>query len=141
MKPHRKKRLYAIMAIVFGVGIAVTLMIYALGQNINVYLTPSQVVANPMLTQRVIRMGGMVKSGSVRRDPTDLTVYFTVTDFHHEVAVRYRGILPTLFRAGQGVVVQGKLASRQEFVADQVLAKHDENYMPPEISSSMRQRS
>lgn len=133
MKPHRRQRLYWIIAILFGVGTAASLTIYALGQNVNLYFTPSQMTLNQPLAGHVIRMGGMVKKQSFTRKPNSLTVYFTVTDYQHEVAVEYTGILPTLFREGQGVVVQGKLNKTGKFMADQVLAKHDEKYMPPGV--------
>jgi cytochrome c-type biogenesis protein CcmE len=145
MKLNRRKRLYLIAVILFGVTAAVSLAVYALGQNMNLYFTPAQIVAGEAPSGRVLRMGGMVKKGSFKRVSNSLQVHFVLTDFRsvgkdkgvsvtvkaNEVAVEYSGILPALFREGQGVVVQGKLSGNQLFVADQVLAKHDEKYMPP----------
>lgn len=131
MKPHRKKRLYWIIGILCGVSLAASLTIYALGQNINLYFTPSQLLDNQPPTHHVFRMGGMVKKNSFKREAGTLKVDFILTDFVHEVPVQFTGILPTLFREGQGVVVQGKLNKDGVFMADQVLAKHDEKYMPP----------
>lgn len=133
MKPHRRKRLYWILALLFAAAVAMGLVIYALGQNVNLYFTPSQLVANKPTSDRAFRIGGMVKQHSLVREPNSLTVHFVLTDFQQEVAVQYTGILPTLFREGQGVVVQGKLNANRQFIADQVLAKHDEKYMPPQI--------
>jgi cytochrome c-type biogenesis protein CcmE len=134
MKPHRKKRLYWIIAILLGVGTATSLAIYALGQNVNLYFTPSQLAANHPPANHTFRIGGMVEKGSFVREANSLTVHFVLTDYESEVPVTYTGILPTLFREGQGVVVQGKLAGDGKFTADQVLAKHDEKYMPPGIA-------
>lgn len=131
MKPHRKKRLYWIIAIVCGMSFAVSLAIYALGQNVNVYLTPSQLISNKLPINHVFRMGGMVQKNSFKRESGTLKVCFLLTDYAHEVPVQYTGILPTLFKEGQGVVVQGRLNKNGIFIADQVLAKHDEKYMPP----------
>lgn len=136
MKPHRRKRLYLILTLLIGISAAVSLAIYALGQNINLYLTPSQLVAHRPPAEQVFRIGGMVKQGSFKRDPGSLTVHFTLTDYQQEVGVQYTGILPTLFREGQGVVVQGRFNSAGNFIADQVLAKHDEKYMPPSLKGS-----
>lgn len=134
MKPHRKKRLYAIGGILIGVAIAACLAIYALGQNVNLYLTPSQVVQHAAIEDHPFRMGGMVKKGSVQRTPHSLHVTFVLTDFAHDIPVQYTGILPALFREGQGLVVQGKLNAQHIFVATEVLAKHDEKYMPPGVN-------
>lgn len=131
MKLKRKQRLYSIMIILIGVTIAAGLVIYALGQNVNLYFTPAQIYAKQVPMGRVIRMGGMVKKGSFVRVPQSLEVHFVLTDYQQEISVQFTGVLPALFREGQGVVVQGKLESTGHFVADQVLAKHDENYMPP----------
>lgn len=131
MKPQRKKRLYWILAILLGVGSATSLAIYALGQNVNLYFTPGQFAANPPPHNATFRIGGMVKEKSFSRKPQSLTVYFVLTDYQKEVPVEYTGILPALFREGQGIVVQGKRNAQGRFIADQVLAKHDEKYMPP----------
>lgn len=133
MKPHRRRRLYFIIAILVGVSMAVSLAIYALGQNVNLYYTPTQLALLPAPPQQILRMGGVVKSGSLVREAGSLKVGFVLTDYQHEVKVQYTGILPALFRENQGIVVQGKLNAAGVLIADQVLAKHDEKYMPPGI--------
>ncbi len=136
MKLHRKKRIYTIVVILFGVSIATGLVIYALGQNVNLYVTPSQVTAQTAALVRAFRLGGMVKEGSFQREENSLKVHFVLTDYHNEIPVQFIGILPALFREGQGIVVQGKLNNAGVFIADQVLAKHDENYMPPGLAKT-----
>lgn len=138
MKPKRQQRLLIILGSVSGVGIAVSLVMYALSQNINLFFTPTQIAKGEAPSAQMIRVGGMVADGTVDRDPKSLKVAFDVTDFDHNVRVTYEGILPDLFREGQGVVVQGRIRSGQ-FVASEVLAKHDENYMPPEVTEALRQ--
>jgi len=138
MKRHRRKRLYFILSILVGVTAAVSLAIYALGENMNLYFTPAQIAAGEAPAGRLLRMGGMVKENSFKRLPGSLQVRFVLTDFHADIPVQYTGILPALFREGQGVVVQGvivqdKLTQGKVFMAEQVLAKHDEKYMPPGI--------
>lgn len=133
MKPLRKQRLYYIIAILLGMSVAAALVIYALGQNVNLYFTPAQVYDQQAPVGRAMRMGGMVKKGSFVRVPNSLEVHFMLTDYQRDVPVQFTGVLPALFREGQGVVVQGKLDAARHFIADQVLAKHDENYMPPGI--------
>jgi len=138
MNPKRKQRLFIILGMVSGLGIAVGLVMYALSQNINLFFTPTQIVKGEAPSAQMIRVGGMVADGTVDRDPQSLKVAFEVTDFDHNVRVSYEGILPDLFREGQGVVVQGRITEGQ-FVASEVLAKHDENYMPPEVTEALRQ--
>ena len=135
MKLHRKKRLYMILVILLGVALAASLAIYALGQNVNLYFTPSQALIDNAPIERTLRIGGMVKEGSVERESDSLKVYFTLTDYEYEVPVQFVGILPVLFREGQGIVAQGKLNDAGTLMADQVLAKHDEKYMPPNIQA------
>lgn len=117
--------------------IAVGLTLYALRANINLFFSPIQIVAGDAPFERQLRAGGMVKEGSVRRNPDSLDVEFTVTDYVEDVRVHYSGILPDLFREGQGVVVVGQLQRDGYIKADQVLARHDENYMPPEVSEAL----
>lgn len=140
MKLNRKRRLYTIAIIIVGVSCAVALTLYALQQNINLYYTPTQLQqqlsVNKALHDRMIRLGGMVAKNSVQREPGDLKVSFVMTDFKNNVQVQYQGVLPTLFREGQGVVAQGKLDASGVFMAKEILAKHDENYMPPGIKKS-----
>ena len=135
---RHKKRLYLVAVIFIGVAAAVSLALYALGQNINLYYTPSQLLTDHVPIDKVIRLGGMVKKGSVHRTPDSLKVSFVLTDYHHNREVTFKGILPALFREGQGIVVQGKLTKNGILKADQVLAKHDNKYMPPGIDPSLR---
>ena len=136
MHPIRKKRLTIVLFLLVGLGIAVGLSTYALRQNINLFYDPSQISAGEAPVDVRIRAGGMVEEGSVLRDPDSLMVEFKVTDFNASVPIQYTGILPDLFAEGQGVVAMGRLDSNGRFVADQVLAKHDENYMPPEVADA-----
>ena len=138
MNPKRKQRLFIILGLVSGLGVAVGLVMYALSQNINLFFTPTQIAKGDAPVAQMIRVGGMVADGTVDRDPQSLKVAFDVTDFDHKVRVTYEGILPDLFREGQGVVVQGWINGDQ-FLASEVLAKHDENYMPPEVTEALRQ--
>jgi len=137
MHPIRKKRLTIILFLLAGLAIAVGLTTYALRQNINLFYDPTQIAAGEAPLDTRIRAGGMVEEGSVRRDPESLKVEFRVTDYNESVPVEYVGILPDLFAEGQGVVAMGRMQPDGRFVADQVLAKHDENYMPPEVSDSL----
>jgi cytochrome c-type biogenesis protein CcmE len=137
MHPIRKKRLTIILFLLAGLAIAVGLTTYALRQNINLFYDPTQIAAGEAPLDTRIRAGGMVEEGSVKRDPESLKVEFRVTDYNESVPVEYVGILPDLFAEGQGVVAMGRMQPDGRFVADQVLAKHDENYMPPEVSDSL----
>tara|TARA_B100001093_G_scaffold196158_1_gene188558 strand:+ start:1135 stop:1590 length:456 start_codon:yes stop_codon:yes gene_type:complete len=138
MNPKRKQRLFIILGLMSGLGVVVGLVMYALSQNINLFFTPTQIAKGDAPVAQMIRVGGMVADGTVDRDPQTLKVAFDVTDFDHNVRVTYEGILPDLFREGQGVVVQGRISGDQ-FLASEVLAKHDENYMPPEVTEALRQ--
>ncbi|WP_027857808.1 cytochrome c maturation protein CcmE [Marinobacterium jannaschii] len=137
MNPKRKQRLMIVLFIVFGVGIAVGLTMYALSQNINLFYSPTQIAEGEAPEKARIRAGGMVVEGSVKRDPESLRVSFALTDYQETVDVEYTGILPDLFREGQGIVAQGSLDNRGVFQAVEVLAKHDENYMPPEVADAL----
>lgn len=137
MHPIRKKRLIIVLFLLVGVSVAVALTTYALRQNINLFYDPSQIAAGEAPVDVRIRAGGMVEEGSVERDPESLKVEFKVTDFTSSVLVEYIGILPDLFAEGQGVVAMGRMDGNGRFVADQVLAKHDENYMPPEVNDAL----
>lgn len=137
MKPLRKKRLVLICLMVVALAGAVGSILFALKQNINVFYTPSEMIADAVPTGQMVRLGGMVAEGSVQREDHNLFVKFIVTDLTHQLSVNYNGVLPNLFREGKGVVVQGKLAPDGQFVASQVLAKHDENYMPPKIAKAI----
>jgi len=134
----RRKRLLIVLGIVAGLAIAAALVLQALNQNMMLFYDPSQIAAGEAPAERAFRLGGMVTEGSVARAPGSLEVRFVVTDFQHSVPVSYTGVLPDLFREGQGVVAHGKLGANGVFVADEVLAKHDENYMPPEVPESLK---
>jgi len=136
MKP-RHKRAAIIVAGLAALGLAAYLVLNAFQSNLVFFFTPTQVAAGEAPKNRTFRIGGMVKAGSVQRK--DLTVHFVVTDTVKEVAVSYTGILPDLFREGKGVVAQGKLGADGQMVASEVLAKHDENYMPPEAKHALDQ--
>ncbi|MDP3814146.1 cytochrome c maturation protein CcmE [Pseudomonas sp.] len=137
MNPVRKKRLYIVLAILAGVGIAVTLALSALQQNINLFYTPTQIANGEAPQNTRIRAGGLVENGSVKRSSDSLETDFVVTDGAKSVTIRYSGILPDLFREGQGIVAMGKLDGSGVLIADEVLAKHDENYMPPEVMQAL----
>jgi len=139
MKPHRRKRLGLIVFIAVGMSIAAALTLFALRQNINMFYSPSQVAAGEVGAGELFRVGGMVKNGSVEQAQDSLAVRFVATDFVHDVAVDYEGILPDLFREGQGIVAEGRLDSAGVFQASRVLAKHDENYMSPEVKAALEQ--
>ena len=136
MKPRHKRALVIIGALAT-LAIAATLILNALNSNIALYVTPSEVAAGKAPTGQTFRIGGLVKSDSLRRD--QLVVHFIITDLVKEIPVSYKGILPDLFKEGKGAVVQGKLDGNGQFVASEVLAKHDENYMPPEAKQALEQ--
>lgn len=141
MTPKRKKRLYIILGIVFGAGLAVGLTMFALSQNINLFYSTTQVADGEAPVGTRIRVGGMVVKGSVKRSPDSLRVQFDLTDYGKPVTVVFTGILPDLFREEQGILAQGQMDAHGTFQADEVLAKHDENYMPPEIAESMKKKA
>lgn len=137
MNAIRKKRLFIVLAIVAGVGIAVALALSALQQNINLFYTPTQIANGEAPRDTRIRAGGMVEKGSVKRSSDSLQTDFVVTDYAARVTIRFHGILPDLFREGQGIVAMGKIDDAGLLQADEVLAKHDENYMPPEVKQAL----
>lgn len=137
MRAKRKQRLYVILGLLSLSAIAMGLTLYALRSNINLFFSPIQIAAGEAPIERQIRAGGMVKEGSVSRDRESLDVQFVITDYVEDLEVKYSGILPDLFREGQGVVVVGKLSEGGALRADQVLAKHDENYMPSEVLEAL----
>lgn len=147
MNPRRKSRLKVVLSVLASVGVAIGLTLYALSQNIDLFYTPSEIVQGknddpnqkPEVGQR-IRVGGMVMEGTVKRDPKTLKVEFDVNDIGPAITIEYEGILPDLFREGQGIVAQGVLVEPTRLRATEVLAKHDENYMPPELGDKMKQQ-
>ncbi|MDH3381006.1 MAG: cytochrome c maturation protein CcmE [Gammaproteobacteria bacterium] len=138
MTPTRKKRLILVSLMVVGVAVAAGLTLNAFRQNILFFFTPSQIAAGDAPTGHDFRIGGMVVENSMKRAEGSLTVEFGVTDTANTVPVVYTGILPDLFREGQGIVAKGKLDGSGVFVASEVLAKHDENYMPPEVADALQ---
>ncbi len=137
MTPKRKKRLILASLIVAGVTLAVGFMLLALQENINLFFSPSQVAAGEAPVGHTFRLGGLVEEGSLSRENDGLTVHFVVTDTAEKIPVVFTGILPDLFREGQGIIALGKLEGEGVFRADEVLAKHDENYMPPEVADAI----
>lgn len=142
MNPRRQKRLLAVSSIVILVAGAVWMMLNALSENIDHFYTPSEIIDGkagtlPVVGQR-LRIGGMVVPGSVNRDQDSLAVTFDLVDTGPAVTVQYSGILPDLFREGQGIVATGKLSDATHIIADEVLAKHDEEYMPPELAEKLK---
>lgn len=137
MKP-RHKRIAMIAGGLAAIAVAAGLILTAFQQNLVFFFTPSQVAAHEAPKDRTFRIGGMVEKGSVARQPDGLTVRFTVTDTAKSIPVTYRGALPDLFREGKGVVAQGRIGADGVFQASEVLAKHDENYMPPEAAEAVK---
>jgi cytochrome c-type biogenesis protein CcmE len=138
MTPKRRKRLILIIVLVVGVSIAVGLILKAFNQNLMYFYSTTEVKEGIVPQGQKIRLGGVVVEGSVNRPNNDVTIEFKLTDNKSEVTVEYSGILPDLFREGQGILAHGKLNQQQVFIADEVLAKHDENYMPPEVAESLQ---
>jgi len=134
----RRKRIYLVVGIVAGVAIAALLALQAFRSNVMFYFDPTQVAAGEVKAGKRFRLGGMVEVGSVKRQTGSLEVQFVVTDFKQQVPVSYTGVLPDLFKENSGVVAHGRLGADGTFVADEVLAKHDENYMPPEVTRSLK---
>jgi cytochrome c-type biogenesis protein CcmE len=142
MNPRRQKRLLVVSSIILVLGGAIGLMLYALSQNIDLFYTPSEIIEGkegqiPQIGQR-LRIGGMVVPGTVKRDQETLKVSFDLVDTGPVVTVSYQGILPDLFREGQGIVATGVLTENNHIDAHEVLAKHDEEYMPPELAEKMK---
>lgn len=138
LTPKHKKRLFIVLLIVIGVSATVALAVTAFRQNMLYYYSPSQIKAGEASKNHTIRVGGMVAKGSLQRATDSLQVKFTVTDYLNEIVIHYTGILPDLFKEGQGVIAIGKMSADETFVADSVLAKHDEKYMPPEVANSLK---
>ena len=136
----RRKRLFVVLAILGGVAASVSLAMMASRENIMFYYDPSQIAAGKAPVAKRFRVGGMVVKGSVSRKPGDLEVKFVLTDYAHQIPVEYTGVLPDLFREGQGIIAHGTMGAGGAFVADEVLAKHDEKYMPPEVAKSLKRR-
>lgn len=140
MHPSRKRRLIGLLVIIVGVGIASTITFYSLRQNMLFFVSPADITEQNLPLGREFRLGGLVVPGSVARGMDGLAVQFEVTDGAESVLVNFDGILPDLFREGQGVIARGQLQTHDLFVAREVLAKHDENYMPPEVADALEER-
>ncbi len=138
MTPKRKKRLILIGMMVAGVGIAIAVALKAFNENLMFFYTPSAVAGGEAPAGHLIRVGGLVTKGSLKRQQDGLTVVFDITDFAETIKVQYTGILPDLFREGQGIVARGRLQEGNLFIAEEVLAKHDEKYMPPEVADALK---
>jgi cytochrome c-type biogenesis protein CcmE len=137
VKPRRQKKLTIILFISVGLAVSVGLILYAMSQNINLFYTPTQVAQGEVSVGQQIRIGGMVKEGSVVSANDSLQVRFETTDFVHAVPIEYEGLLPDLFREGQGIVAEGTVNAAGVFQASRVLAKHDENYMSQEVKAAL----
>jgi cytochrome c-type biogenesis protein CcmE len=137
MKPHRRKKLGILIFIATGLSLAIGLSLYALSNNIDLFFTPTQVAAGEVTPGQRIRVGGMVKEGSVEHSDETLQVSFITTDYSNDVRIFYSGILPDLFREGQGIVAEGSMTAEGLFVASRVLARHDENYMSVEVKAAL----
>ena len=138
MNPKRRKLLLMTIFIVVGTGTAVGLVLTAFQQNLLYFYSPLQVKDGEAPTARAFRIGGLVINGSVKRDPNSLAVQFGLTDTVDKITVIYNGVLPDLFREGQGIIANGRLLPNGEFKADEVLAKHDAKYMPPEVADAIK---
>lgn len=138
MTPTRKKRLMAVVLILLGVGIATALILTAFKENILFYKSPTEILKGDYPKARNFRVGGMVKKGSINKSTTSLDVEFYVTDYAKDIKVQYTGLLPDLFRDDQGMIAIGQMDKQGVFQAEEILAKHDENYMPPEVADSLK---
>ncbi|MEX0900039.1 MAG: cytochrome c maturation protein CcmE [Gammaproteobacteria bacterium] len=138
MTPARKRRLGVVLLVVFGVSLAAALALRAFEDNLLFFYSPTQVLAGEAPSERRFRIGGLVEHGTVHRNPGSLAMTFSVTDNNRRVTVEYTGLLPNLFREGQGVVAHGQLRDDGVFVADEILARHDENYTAPEVTEALK---
>ncbi|HEY6641200.1 cytochrome c maturation protein CcmE [Povalibacter sp.] len=136
----RQRRMLLVALMVVGVGTAAAFALNAFQDNLLYFYSPSDVTAGKAPQDRNFRIGGMVTDGSFHRPTGSMEATFVLSDYAHEVKVRYSGVLPDLFREGQGVVARGKLGSDGSFIAEEVLAKHDENYMPPDVADSLKKQ-
>lgn len=140
MNKKQKNRLFLILFIACVGVIVIALVSYALRQNISLYYTPTQLSKHEANLNRLIRVGGMVVKDSIKHHSDELDVEFAITDYQQQIQVHYHGVLPDLFREGQGIVVKGELKDWNQFVAAEVLAKHDENYMPAEVKNTLMKK-
>lgn len=136
---RRQQRMLAVVLVIAGVAVATAFALRAFNENLLYFYSPSQIAAGEAPENRTFRVGGLVVNGSVERAPGSLEVRFTLTDNAHTIPVSYSGVLPDLFREGQGIIAHGEIDADGLFTADTVLAKHDENYMPPEVAEALKQ--
>ncbi len=136
----RQRRVTLVVGILVGVSAAVALAVRAMNENVMFFFDPTQVASGEAPIDKRFRLGGMVRPGTVVREPGAMEMRFVVTDFQKDVPVKYSGIVPDLFRENQGVVAHGRLGADGTFVADEILAKHDENYMPPEVARAIKEK-
>jgi cytochrome c-type biogenesis protein CcmE len=141
MKVARKQRLILITLMVLGASVATAFALKSFNENLMYFFSTTDVVAGKAPKDALFRLGGMVVKGTVERPDKGMMVRFKLTDYSKDVTVEYTGILPDLFREGQGIVAHGKLNDQGVFIAEEVLAKHDENYMPPEVKASLKQKA
>lgn len=140
MNAARRRKLMTVFLVLFVLSCASALILYALRQNISLFYTPTQVLSGEAPMNKLIRVGGMVEKGSILRSKNSLNVQFKVTDYNKTLSISYIGILPDLFREEQGIVAEGELVNLKLFKATRVLAKHDANYMPPEVKAALAKK-
>ena len=140
MHPLRKQRLYVVLSILFGTAMAAFLVFKGLSENINLFYSPSDLKKEKISVDNQIRVGGMVKKDSINKESNSLRISFVITDFEEDLLITYEGILPDLFSEEAGIVAKGKINEQGIFIANEVLAKHDENYMPPEVAKTLKDK-
>ena len=140
MHPLRKQRLYVVLSILFGTAMAAFLVFKGLSENINLFYSPSDLKKENISVDNQIRVGGMVKKDSINKETNSLRITFVITDFEEDLLITYEGILPDLFSEEAGIVAKGKINEEGKFIANEVLAKHDENYMPPEVAKTLKDK-
>ena len=140
MHPLRKQRLYVVLSILFGTAMAAFLVFKGLSENINLFYSPSDLKKEKISVDNQIRVGGMVKKDSINKESNSLRITFVITDFEEDLLITYEGILPDLFSEEAGIVAKGKINEQGTFIANEVLAKHDENYMPPEVAKTLKDK-
>ena len=140
MHPLRKQRLYVVLSILFGTAMAAFLVFKGLSENINLFYSPSDLKKEKINVDNQIRVGGMVKKDSINKESNSLRITFVITDFEEDLLITYEGILPDLFSEEAGIVAKGKINEQGIFIANEVLAKHDENYMPPEVAKTLKDK-
>jgi len=140
LHPLRKQRLYVVLSILFGTAMAAFLVFKGLSENINLFYSPSDLKKEKISVDNQIRVGGMVKKDSINKESNSLRISFVITDFEEDLLITYEGILPDLFSEEAGIVAKGKINEQGIFIANEVLAKHDENYMPPEVAKTLKDK-